>query len=59
MVSCLLAPFALALVAASLKRYPYGSEARLMQFAAPSICLLSGLGAASRAGSGSISGPAS
>jgi len=45
-VTCLFAPFALALLAASLQRYPYGSEARLMQFAAPSICLLSGQGAA-------------
>lgn len=46
MVACLLAPFALAFVAASLHRYPYGFEARLMQFIAPSICLLSGQGAA-------------
>jgi len=46
MVTCLLAPFALAFLAASLHRYPYGSEARLMQFVAPSICLLSGQGAA-------------
>jgi hypothetical protein len=40
----LLAPFALALVAAILRRYPYGVEARQMQFVAPAICLLSGLG---------------
>jgi hypothetical protein len=46
MVVCLLAPFVLCLLAAFLHRYPYGSEARLMQFVAPSICLLSGLGAA-------------
>ena len=46
MVTCLLAPFALAFVAASLQRYPYGFEARLMQFVAPSICLLSGQGLA-------------
>jgi len=46
MAACLLAPFALAFLAASLHRYPYGSEARLMQFVAPSICLLSGQGAA-------------
>ncbi len=46
MVTCLLAPFALAFLAASLHHYPYGSEARLMQFVAPSICLLSGQGAA-------------
>jgi hypothetical protein len=42
----LLAPLALALVAAALRRYPYGVEARQMQFAAPAICLLAGLGAA-------------
>jgi hypothetical protein len=40
------APFALALLAAALRRYPYGVEARLMQYVAPSICLLAGLGAA-------------
>ena len=45
-VACLTAPFGLALLAAALHRYPYGTEARLMQFAAPSICLLAGLGAA-------------
>jgi hypothetical protein len=44
-LACLLWPFALALVAAGLRLYPYGSEARLMQYAAPSICLLCGLGA--------------
>ncbi|MGC8644015.1 MAG: hypothetical protein ACP5XB_29500, partial [Isosphaeraceae bacterium] len=46
-LACLTAPLGLALVAASLHVYPYGSEARLMQFAAPSICLLSGLGGTS------------
>lgn len=44
---CLTAPLGLALVAASWHLYPYGSEARLMQFAAPAICLLSGQGTAS------------
>ena len=34
-VACLIAPFGLAFLAAALGRYPYGSEARLMQFAAP------------------------
>jgi hypothetical protein len=43
---CLTAPLGLAFVAASLHLYPYGSEARLMQFAAPAICLLCGQGAA-------------
>ena len=41
----LLAPLALALLAAALRRYPYGVEARQMQFAAPAICVLAGLGA--------------
>jgi hypothetical protein len=45
-VMMLLAPFALALGAAVLRRYPYGVEARQMQFVAPAICLLAGLGAA-------------
>jgi hypothetical protein len=46
MLAGLLAPFVLCLLAAALHLYPYGSEARLMQFVAPSICLLSGQGAA-------------
>ena len=41
-----LAPFALTLTAAALRRYPYGGEARITQFLAPGICLLAGLGAA-------------
>jgi 4-amino-4-deoxy-L-arabinose transferase-like glycosyltransferase len=46
-----LAPFGLALVAAALRRYPYGgvahgSPARVMQYLVPSISLLTGLGAA-------------
>jgi hypothetical protein len=44
-VALVLAPFALALLAATLRRYPYGGEARQMQFVAPAICLLTGLGA--------------
>jgi hypothetical protein len=39
-------PFALGLSAAFLGRYPYGGEARIMQYLAPSICLLAGLGGA-------------
>jgi hypothetical protein len=39
-------PFALGLVAAFLGRYPYGGEARIVQYLAPSICLLTGLGMA-------------
>jgi hypothetical protein len=38
-VVLLLAPFALALVAAAFRRYPYGGEARQMQFLAPAICM--------------------
>ncbi len=46
-----LAPFGLTLIAAAIKRYPYGgvahgSPARVMQYLAPSICLLAGLGSA-------------
>ncbi len=49
--SILLAPFGLAMVAAALRLYPYGgpaphgSAARVMQYAAPALCLLIGLGA--------------
>lgn len=43
-------PFGLGLVAAFMGRYPYGGEARIMQYLAPSICLLSGLGAAALLG---------
>jgi hypothetical protein len=50
LAACLLAPFALAFLAAALRLYPYGGEARLMQFAAPSICLLTGHGAAALVG---------
>ncbi len=50
-----LAPFALALAAAAIRRYPYGgvahgSPARVMQYLAPGICLLAGLGAAALIG---------
>ena len=47
-----LAPFGMAIVAAAMRRYPYGgpvphgSPARVMQYLAPSICLLAGIGAA-------------
>lgn len=42
----LLGPFLFTLLAAALGRYPYGLEARQMQFVAPAICILAGLGAA-------------
>ena len=45
-LALLLAPFALGLAAAFLGRYPYGGSARTMQYVAPSIALLAGLGAA-------------
>ncbi len=44
-VFILMSPFSLALVAAALHRYPYGGAARFMQYLAPSICLLTGVGA--------------
>jgi hypothetical protein len=37
-------PLGLAFLAASARRYPYGEEARTMQFVAPAICLFAGLG---------------
>ena len=40
------APMLLAFVAAALHKYPYGGSARVMQYAAPAICLLMGLGGA-------------
>ncbi len=46
-----LAPFGIALAAAAIGRYPYGgpvphgSPARVVQYMAPSICLLAGVGA--------------
>jgi hypothetical protein len=42
----LLSPFAVGLAAASLGQYPYGGAARITQYLAPSICLLTGLGGA-------------
>ena len=41
-----LVPFAFGLIAASLGRYPYGGSARTMQYVAPAILLMGGLGAA-------------
>src|SRR5262249_40390132 len=40
------APFAMGLAAAFMGRYPYGGSARTMQYVAPSIILMAGLGAA-------------
>ena len=44
-LALLLTPFALGLIAASLGRYPYGGSARTMQYVAPAIILMAGLGA--------------
>ena len=52
-LAILLAPLGVAMVAAGLRLYPYGgpaphgSAARIMQYAAPGLCLLIGQGAAS------------
>ena len=46
-LALLIAPLGLGLVAAFLGRYPYGGAPRIMQYAAPSICILAGLGLAS------------
>jgi hypothetical protein len=40
----LLLPFALGLLAAALRLYPYGGHLRLTLYLAPSICLLAGVG---------------
>jgi hypothetical protein len=45
-LTALIAPIPLTLAAAILHRYPYGGEARTMQFVAPGVCLLMGLGLA-------------
>jgi hypothetical protein len=43
-LSLLVMPFAIALAVAALKLYPYGGQARIMQYIAPAICLMAGLG---------------
>jgi hypothetical protein len=45
-LALIVAPFGLTLIAAALRRYPYGGEARISQHLAPMICLMAGLGAA-------------
>jgi hypothetical protein len=42
----LLTPFALGIVAAVLRKYPYGAATRLAQHLAPAVCLLAGAGLA-------------
>ncbi|MDG3003500.1 hypothetical protein [Paludisphaera mucosa] len=46
LAATLTAPFALGLTAAFLGRYPYGGEARIVQYLAPTACLAAGLGMA-------------
>jgi hypothetical protein len=43
-LALLMLPMAVALAAAALRLYPYGVQARTMQYLAPAICLLAGLG---------------
>jgi hypothetical protein len=43
-LSLLVMPMGLALAVAALKLYPYGGQARIMQYIAPAICLMAGLG---------------
>ena len=45
-LALLLSPFLPGLLAATIGRYPYGGSARTMQYVAPSIILLAGLGLA-------------
>ncbi|MFO0960998.1 MAG: hypothetical protein U0800_26755 [Isosphaeraceae bacterium] len=44
LLALLLLPFLLGMIASMIGPYPYGASARTMQYVAPSICLLSGLG---------------
>lgn len=44
LVVLLLAPFGLNLLAAALRRYPYGDSCRVCQHLAPAVCLLAGVG---------------
>ena len=43
-LALLVTPMGVALAAAALKLYPYGGEARIMQYIAPAVCLMAGLG---------------
>jgi hypothetical protein len=45
-IALCLAPLAMGLLAAALRRYPYGDSTRTMQYVAPAACLLAGLGLA-------------
>lgn len=43
-IAMCLAPLGMGLLVAFLKRYPYGDSARTMQYVAPAVCLLAGIG---------------
>jgi hypothetical protein len=43
-LALLVMPMGVAMAAAALRLYPYGGEARIMQYVAPAICLMAGLG---------------
>ncbi len=43
-LALLVMPMGIGILAAALRLYPYGGEARIMQYAAPAVCLMSGLG---------------
>ncbi len=43
-LSLLIMPMGVALAVAALRLYPYGGQARIMQYIAPAICLMAGLG---------------
>jgi hypothetical protein len=43
-LSLLVMPMGVALAAAALRLFPYGGEARIMQYIAPAICMMAGLG---------------
>jgi hypothetical protein len=49
-LAALLGPFALTFLAAALHKYPYGGEARHMQYVAPAVCLLMAVGTAALIG---------
>jgi hypothetical protein len=45
-IALCLTPFAIGFLAAVIRKYPYGESARTMQYIAPAVCLLAGLGLA-------------
>ena len=43
-LALLVMPMAVAMAVAAMKLYPYGGQARIMQYIAPTVCLMTGLG---------------